>query len=248
VPAARPRGIHGQVVQLLGRRIVSGDLQPGDTLDLPALEGEFGISHTVLRESLRVLSTKGLVGARPRRGTFVTDPQAWDMLDQDVLRWRADSHDSSRLFDELAEVRLIIEPAAAGLAAMRAKPTDLTAMDVALERMKQAADAGPSASSVAADADIAFHAAVLQATHNQLLSGLRGVIEQGLRERDLIVHAEPDADDPVPGHREVADAVARKDPDGAATAMRSLLEDASRHFSYLSARRARTRRNGGRNQ
>lgn len=202
----------------------------------------------MLRESLRVLSTKGLVDARPKRGTFVTDPQAWDMLDRDVLRWRADSHDRSRLFDELAEVRLIIEPAAAGLAAKRAQPADLKALEIALERMRQAADAGPSAPGVAAEADIAFHGALLRATHNHLVFALRGVIEQGLRERDLIVHAEPDADDPVPGHREVADAIARKDPDGAAAAMRSLLDDASRHFGYLSARRAGARRTPGRKQ
>jgi DNA-binding FadR family transcriptional regulator len=243
VPAARPRGIHGQVVQLLGSRIISGDLAPGQTLDLPALERELEISHTVLRESLRVLSTKGLVAARQKRGTFITDPQSWDMLDEDVLRWRADSDDSPRLFDELAEVRLIIEPAAARLAAMRARPADLTALEVALEQMHCAADAGQVAADAAAEADIAFHSALLRATHNRLIFGLRGVIEQGLRERDLLVHAEPDAADPVPGHRGVADAIAGRDPDQAGAAMRSLLDDASRHFSALSARRARTHRN-----
>jgi GntR family transcriptional regulator, galactonate operon transcriptional repressor len=247
VPAARPQGIHGQVVQLLGNRIVSGDLAPGETLDLPALERELGVSHTVLRESLRVLGTKGLVSARQKRGTFITDPQSWDMLDEDVLRWRAGSDDSSRLFDELAEVRLIIEPAAARLAAMRARPADLAALEAALEQMRCVAAAGQVAADAAAEADIAFHGAVLRATHNRLIAGLRGVIEQGLRERDLIVHAEPDADDPLPGHREVADAIARKDPDEAGAAMRSLLDDASRHFSYLSARRARRHQNRGGN-
>lgn len=200
----------------------------------------------MLRESIRVLSTKGLLDARQKRGTFITAPESWDMLDQDVLRWRAESDDSSRLFDELAEVRLIIEPAAARLAAMRAEPADLTALESALEQMRCAADAGQVAADAAAEADIVFHATVLRATHNRLIAGLRGVIEQGLRERDLIVHAEPDADDPVPGHREVADAIARRDHDEAGAAMRSLLENASRHFSYLSAGRAGRHRNRGR--
>jgi GntR family transcriptional regulator, galactonate operon transcriptional repressor len=225
--AVRVRGLHGQVVQLLGSRIVAGELAPGTTLDLPALEGELGISHTVLRESLRVLSTKGLVGARQKRGTFVTDPQSWNALDHDVLRWRADS-DGSRLFGELAEVRMIIEPEVARLAAQRATAADLRALAAALEAMRQAASDGRAAP--AADADVAFHTALLRATHNQLLAGLRDVIERGLRERDLIVHAEPDAEDPVPAHRAVLDAIARGDPDAAAAAMQALLHQATRHF------------------
>ena len=52
----RPRGLHGQVVHMLGARILAGDFPPGAILDLPALENELGISHTVLRESLKVLT------------------------------------------------------------------------------------------------------------------------------------------------------------------------------------------------
>src|ERR1700747_3113223 len=79
----RPRGLHGQVVHMLGARILAGDFPPGAILDLPALENELGISHTVLRESLKVLTAKDLVGARQKRGTFVTDPDTWNMLDDD---------------------------------------------------------------------------------------------------------------------------------------------------------------------
>jgi DNA-binding FadR family transcriptional regulator len=244
VITARPRGIHQHVVDLLGSRIVSDALRPGEALDLPALEAELGVSHTVLREALRVLGTKGLVDARPKRGTIVTERASWNMLDREVLQWRAGSKDSLRQFAELAEVRLMIEPAAASLAATRASPEDIAVLEAALAHMRDAAD--DSDSVAAAEADVAFHAALLRATRNDLVASLHGVIEQGLRERDLIVHAEPDAEDPMPAHRAVVDAIAARDPDAAAAAMRSLLERAAEHFEYLTAVPGPARRQLGR--
>lgn len=242
--AQRPRGLHGQVVHHLGARILSGDLPPGAILDLPALESELGISHTVLRESLKVLTAKGLVGARQKRGTFVTDPQLWNMLDDDVLRWRAAAPDGAQLFEKLAEVRVIIEPAAAALAAQRATAQDIETLTGCLDKMEQAS--GDSDSSRAADADVGFHAALLHATHNDLLAGLRIVIEHGLRQRDLIVHSQPHAADPLPSHRAVLDAVRNGDPDAAADAMLALLNQAAMDFEAL--HRSRRRRSTARSR
>lgn len=241
---SRPRGIHGDVVHLLGSRIISGELEPGQTLDLPGLEAEFGVSHTVLRESLRVLSTKGLVDARPKRGTIVTSPASWNMLDREILQWRADGEGKSRLFAELAEVRLIIEPAAAALAAVHATADDVEELRAALERMASAAT--DRSGVAAAEADVTFHSALLRATHNHLVASLRTVIEQGLRERDLIVHADPDAEDPVPAHRAVLDAIEAGNAVAASTAMQSVLERAAEHFDYLTSRRHRGRSKRGR--
>lgn len=235
----RPRGLHGQVVHHLGARILSGDLPPGAILDLPALENELGISHTVLRESLKVLTAKGLVGARQKRGTFVTDPQSWNMLDDDVLRWRAAAPDGAQLFDKLAEVRVIIEPAAAALAAKRATAHDIEALTDCLDKMEQAT--GDADSSHAADADVGFHTALLRATHNELLAGLRIVIEHGLRQRDLIVHSQPRAADPIPSHRAVLDAVRNGEPEAAGDAMLALLNQAAADFEALRSRPARRR-------
>ena len=240
----RPRGLHGQVVHLLGERILTGDLPPGAILDLPALQHELGISHTVLRESLKVLTAKGLVGARQKHGTFVTDPTSWNMLDDDVLRWRASAPDNADLFDKLAEVRLIIEPAAAALAAQRATPDDIATLSDSLDKMEQAGDDPDS--SRAADADVAFHAALLHATHNDLLAGLRIVIEHGLRQRDLLVHAQRHAADPVPSHRKVLDAVRDGDADGAAEAMLALLNQAAGDFDALHRPRSTRRASSGR--
>jgi GntR family transcriptional regulator, galactonate operon transcriptional repressor len=222
------RGLHGQVVHELGTRIVSGRLTSGTTLELPAVEAELGVSRTVLRESLKVLAAKGLVGARQKRGTFVTPRAQWNMLDADVLRWQIDDEPTTALLGQLAEVRWIVEPAGAALAAVRRTGADLDALDDALRAMGEHDDA-PGV----VDADLAFHAALLGATHNVLLESLENVIEQGLRQRDVLVHSQPDAPDPVPAHRAVLDAVRAADPAGAELAMRSLLEQASADHQAL---------------
>jgi GntR family galactonate operon transcriptional repressor len=233
-----PRGLHGQVVHLLGSRILSGEIPPGATLDLPALEGEFGISHTVLRESLKVLATKGLIAAKQKRGTFVTDPRSWNVLDNDVLKWRAASNDLE-LFGELSEVRLIIEPPAAALAAERADAGDLEDLAGILSQMVKAEEAKDTTS--AADADVEFHIGLLRAAHNDLLGGLRIVIEHGLRQRDLLVHAHPTSRDPVPAHRAVLDAIEARDSKAAREAMLALLNQAASDFDELPKPRSRRR-------
>lgn len=224
--SATSRGLHGQVVHELGSRILSGKLAPGAILDLPALERELGISRTVLRESLKVLTAKGLIGARQKLGTFVTQPQTWNMLDDDVLQWRGADKTNLALVEQLGELRGIVEPAAAELAARRADEADLAELASCLESMEQA---GTDADTAVA-ADLAFHAALLRATHNDLLASLRSVIEHGLRQRDLLVHSDPHTEDPVPAHRSVFDAIERHDADAATAAMRALLDQAARNF------------------
>jgi GntR family transcriptional regulator, galactonate operon transcriptional repressor len=225
----RPLGLHGQVVHELGTRILSGRLRPGTVIDLPGLERELGISRTVLRESLKVLTAKGLVGARQKRGTFVTEPESWNMLDTDVLGWRGAGGANPALFEQLAEVRSIVEPAAAALAARRAAGADRDALAACLDEM-DLAHADPDTGR-AVEADLAFHAALLRATHNDLLFSFRGVIEHGLRQRDLLVHADPAAGDPVPSHRAVLAAVESGDADAAEAAMRALLAQAARDLA-----------------
>src|SRR5919201_4904817 len=102
--------------------------------------------------------------------------------------------------------------------------------------MEQAS--GEPDSSHAADADVEFHAALLRATHNELLAGLRIVIEHGLRQRDLIVHSQPHAADPMPSHRAVLEAIQNGDPDAAAEAMLALLNQAATDFEALRSMRS----------
>lgn len=224
-PYAR-RGVHGQTVEALARRILGGEIPEGATLDLVALQSELDVSLTALRESLKVLAAKGMVDARQKRGTFVRARGDWNLLDADVLRWQFEGGRTTEadraLLHNLAEVRAIIEPAAVRLAAERRTADDLAALDDAIRAMGE--DDSDAAHAVAAD--LAFHRALLAATHNELLVRMEVVIETGLAERDRMVHGALGDDDPVPSHRAVVDAIREHDSAEAAEAMRRLLKKA----------------------
>jgi DNA-binding FadR family transcriptional regulator len=216
------RGLHAQTVETLGSRIVRGYYQPGQPLPPDELENEFGISKTVLREALRVLAAKGLVDARQKRGTVVQERAAWSLLDADLLRWQGGQPDAA-FFANLAEVRGIVEPAGARLAAERRTEEDLADLRAAIDQM---ANAGTDALAVVA-ADLAFHQALLDAAHNELLSRMEVVIEAGLRARDAVVHGGEHWPDSVPVHRAILEAIEAGDGAAAEQAMRKLLEQAS---------------------
>ncbi|KKK06401.1 FadR/GntR family transcriptional regulator [Micromonospora sp. HK10] len=222
------RGLHGHLVREVGRRIISGEFPPAATIEIDRLEREYDVSLTVVREALRVLAAKGLVDARPKRGTFVRPRTDWSLLDPDVLQWQFEGTDNDAFLANLAEVRLIVEPQGARLAAARRTEADLDALEAALASVT----AETSTESII-DADLAFHRALLAATHNELLVRMEHIIEIGLRTRDLIVHAQGHRDDFLPPHRAVLDAVRAADGDRAEQAMRALLEQAARDERQL---------------
>src|SRR5437899_1520608 len=124
------------VIDALGMKIVSGELAPGALLPTEtALAQSLGLSRPSLREALRALARKGLVDARTRRGTLVNDKLQWNVLDADVLRWIAAAPPDPAFFMELLDLRTIIEPAAARLAASRANPEQILAIENAFEAM-----------------------------------------------------------------------------------------------------------------
>ncbi|MFI8854461.1 FCD domain-containing protein [Streptomyces sp. 891-h] len=230
-----PRGVHGQTVEALAHRVLSGTLREGATLDLGALRAELGVSLTALRESLKVLAAKGMVDARQKRGTFIRPRTDWNLLDADVLRWQfqsatAASEAAPPLLRDLDEVRGIVEPAAVRLAAVRRTEADLVALEQALAAMCEAADGAPEA----VEADLAFHRALLAASHNELLERMEMVISSALAARDRLVHGPGHHPlDPVPSHRAVLDAVRAGEADAAEAAMRGLLAQAAEDVALL---------------
>lgn len=216
----RPRGLHGQTVEELARRVLAGELPEDTVIDLPTLRTELDVSLPALREALKVLTAKGMIDARQKHGTFVRPRGSWNMLDADVMRWHTGASVDSRLFGQLSEVRAVVEPAAARMAAERATEADLADLADALQRMTEA---GTDIDAAVA-ADVAFHRGLLAATHNDFLGQIAQIIAIGLAKRDTFVHHANPSDDPVPSHRAVFDAVAAADPLAAEQAMRALVE------------------------
>lgn len=223
----RLRGVHGQTVEALAGRILAGEIGEGDTLDLPALRVELDVSLTALREALKVLTAKGMIDARQKRGTFVRPRSSWNLLDTDVMRWQTVADSDHSLFTELTEMRVIVEPAAARLAAERATDADIEALSAAVDRMASARDL---AATVRADLD--FHRLLMAATHNAFLTQVERIIAIGLAERDKLVHGSVD-DDPVPSHRAVLEAISARDPEAAYEAMRALVDKSGADLDRL---------------
>lgn len=217
----------GGMVSSLGSAVVRGEIPPGMALPSePELETRYGVSRSVVREAVKTLAAKGLVSVRPRHGTHVRPPHDWSLLDGDVLGWLSTGRGLDRsLLLALEEVRSIIEPGAAALAAARSTPMDRERILGALGAMETARD-DPQA---AIAADKTFHLAILDATHNPVLRSFRGAI-------DTILSAVFDVTikvfaDNLPNHTAVAKAIAAGDPRRARSAMERLLGFTELHLS-----------------
>lgn len=174
----RRRNLCAQVVEELGSRIVSGELN-GETL-FPKeadLEREFNVSRSVIREAIKSLAAKGMLESRTRTGIRALPPTRWNLFDAEVLSWRSAVLPPGQFFGELFEVRLMIEPQAAALAAERATTDDLAHLKQAFEEMIQANQASTSG----VEADLRFHQSILAASKNQLLLQIGHLIGVGLQ-------------------------------------------------------------------
>ena len=214
----RRRNLFAQVVEELGLRIVRGDLGPDDPFPKEAdLEAEFGVSRSVIREAVKTLAAKGLLESRTRTGIRVHAPMHWNLLDAEVLSWRYSAMPPRQFFSELFEVRMMIEPEAAALAASRATPADLVEIEDAFHAMAEASQANVPG----IEADLRFHRGILAAGRNALLLQMGNLIGVGL----LISHrfSREAFEIFLPLHGIVFDAIRARDADGARASMRDLL-------------------------
>lgn len=226
--------MHQRVVDELGRRIVGGAWGPGDPLPVEdVLAAEAGVSRGVLREAVKALVAKGMLRVRPRTGTRVLPPEHWNHLDRDVLRWKQ-AEDATALLHDTGELRRIVEPEAARLAADRAGPDDVRALYDALAAMEAAA-AEPGRSGYV-EADIAFHRALLDASGNRLLGSLGRAVDIALEHSFHVSTQTPGAvEASLPGHRAVVEAVEARDPSSAAAAVLAIIEAAEQEIAQSPA-------------
>jgi DNA-binding FadR family transcriptional regulator len=223
-PAAPARALKSaQVIDLLGYRIVSGVLAPGDRLPTEVeLSAQLGISRPSLREGLRALAQKGLVEGRTRRGTVVNERTRWDVLDPDVLRWWSIAPPDPAFFMDLIDVRMIVEPQAARLAAARATPAQIAAIEAAYRGMEAST---PHDMEACCGHDLALHERIILATGNAMLIRFADAIRTALLAcvRISSVARERSPEHSLGEHRAVVVAIRRRDPDQAEQAMRTLL-------------------------
>lgn len=140
--------------------IVSGDLGADRPLVPEEIGQRFEVSRTVVRESLRVLEAKGLVSARPNVGTRVRPVADWNLLDPDIIEWRAFGPQRDDQRRELGELRWTIEPLAARLAAGHGRPDIQQRLADMVEIMGHALGQGDSITFARADNE--FHALLIQ--------------------------------------------------------------------------------------
>lgn len=163
--------------EALGRRIVGGSLKPGAVLpNADLLAREYQVSRPALREAIKLLAGKGLLEMAPRRGTVVRPRILWNRLDDDVITWELGEAPNELFVRSLFELRRMIEPEAAALAACRATPEGIVAVEHALEGMRRAGFVSPD--SVRADLD--FHRAILIHSGNDFLATFAPAIEASL--------------------------------------------------------------------
>ena len=205
----------------LGREIAQEVIPVGATLPPePSLETRFGVGRGVIREAIKILAGKGLVSVRPRHGTQVLPRKDWSLLDRDVLGWLVgtDEPDPDLLL-AIQEVRMIIEPAAAAMAAARGTKEDHSRIEAALVAMETSHD---QASAVVADK--AFHLAILDATHNPVLQGFRGTIDTMLSAVFLVaIGSSGWFADNLPNHAVAARAIGTGNAKKAKAAMEKVL-------------------------
>jgi len=155
------------VADALGEAVCSKQLPPGTVLSAETVCSDYGVSRTVAREALRELQTLGMVAARQQIGTTVLPEERWNLFSPRVIAWRSRC-DYSRQTAEVLQMRLGLEPVAAGLAAAAISSEQERALTEAWQQLRDAAREGDVSGFVAAD--IAFHRCVYVSSGNALVA------------------------------------------------------------------------------
>ena len=216
VPQVRRNLTHG-MLDRLGRAIVTGRFTGRAFPTEAELTVEHRVSRSVTREAVKMLTAKGLVSARARKGTMVMPSASWNLFDPDVLRWLLERQFSLRLLREFNQLRIAIEPEAAALAARFGDDEQIAGIESGLARLA-AADSDDTL-----DADIAFHVAILLASNNPFYVQFCDVVATALRTSIQLTNQVKGRSASLPDHAAVRDAIVARDPDAARAAMRHLI-------------------------
>ncbi|MCL9998925.1 MAG: FadR family transcriptional regulator [Erythrobacter sp.] len=215
------RNLTYALLESVGKAIVVGAYDASPFPTEADLAKQYAVSRSVTREAVKMLTAKGLLVARPRKGTSVQPARAWNLFDPDVLRWMLERKFSLDLLRQFNELRIAIEPMAAVLAAETADAGGLAAIEAGYQRMV-AAEAGDDDP---LEADIAFHIAVLEASANPFYAQFRDVVATALRTSIRFTNRLKGHTASLPQHRAVLTAIEARDSEAARAAMQGLIED-----------------------
>jgi DNA-binding FadR family transcriptional regulator len=212
-----------RVLDDIGLAIVRGELAADHVDTVDGFVARTGASRSIVREATRVLVSLGMIRAGRRVGLTVLGRSEWQLLDPSVIRWRGSSDDRLVQEDELRDLRRAVEGEAARLAAHGRSASQLATLTGAADDLASAASAQDSPAFLAADRR--FHAAVLAASHNDMLMRLQSVIDEALRLRTpgtAVAWRAAPAD--VRLHRDLLAAIERHDAPAAGRLMARIAE------------------------
>jgi len=221
-PAAR--GLHDAVLHRVGRDVVEGAVPAGSVHSLERLAERYGVSRTVVREVVKVLEAMHVVDSRRRVGITVLPAARWNVLDPLIVRWRLAGSQRAAQLLALSEVRLAVEPVAAGLAARRATTEQCGALTEAVVGMTTSARVPDLEAYLGHDSD--FHRTLLLASGNEAFAAMAEMVQEVLsaRTHHHLMPAVPEAE-AVRHHWQIAEAVTAGDAETAERVMREVVRE-----------------------
>ena len=212
------------VLDSLGRAIVTGEMAPGQSLTLEAIQSRYGVSRTLARDCVHTLESIGIVASRRRVGIVVQPREHWSALAPELVRWQLEADPRGPKLGALTELRAAIEPVAAAGAARRATEEQRSGLLALAAAIRAKGATGNVASYL--DDDIAFHSLVLEASHNDTFKALTGIVAEVLSGRARLTGRvqvpQPEA---LELHERVASAIAAGNAATAESSMRDLVAE-----------------------
>lgn len=200
-----------QVQEQIYQFILNTPLRAGEKLPNEFRLGElFGVGRSTIREAVKLLVSKGILEIRRGAGTYVISTTP---AESDPLRLRA-IEDKASLALDLVNVRIMLEPGIAEMAALHATEKDIVKLQYLCDLIEQKVERGENYS----EDDIAFHTCVAECSKNKVVEQLIPIIDTAVMMFVNITHKKL-LQETIMTHRAVADAIAEHDPIGAKTAM-----------------------------
>ncbi|WP_428544500.1 FadR/GntR family transcriptional regulator [Profundibacter sp.] len=214
---------------VLGRDICTGTFPVGTVLPSESeLCNRYGVSRTVVRETLNVFESKGLISRKARVGTTVNPQDEWNILDEQVLRWLGDGIRDTNILFSVLEARRLIEPVAAEKAAERASMSEVAALESAWQGMVD----GRDDRAAFVEADVEFHKILLKASHNRVFHQLGASFQAAIHMvLETSGQAAENLDDAIATHGKLVEALRIRDSVLARETVTKMLELSARDLA-----------------